>query len=325
MFIDTLLIQSHSLAHSLVDILASSSPPHANDIIIGVDISRDRLNTCKSILKQVEDYYVSNFGPRQHPRHLLFEYDGQNYGKNILDMRGNLTYDSDFIRNELLHYGYHKKRNKSTRKREEIALRATEDEFLRGGIIDKCDEFDYVLCDVQCTHDYSYRHMIYNTDRGGEDTRNQGYKKVVITDNNDELESLQRQLLQNGFNLLKVGGSLVYSTCSEMERQNEAVVRWLLDNNSNAFVVPLVSSPTEALETSRCDILRDLDDAQLVAHVNGLTEEELQLTSIEISKEIACLPQLVPQSGKVPGTLRWSRCTYTSGLFIAKITKTIDI
>ncbi len=261
-------------------------------------------------------------GPRQHPRHLLFEFDGQFYGKNMSDMHGSLTYDSKFIKNELLHYGYHKKRNKSTRKREEIALRATEEEFIRGGIIDKWNEFDYVLCDVQCTHDYSYRHMIYNTDQGGATTSNQGFKKVITTDNNDELEVLQRQLLQNGFNLLKVGGSLVYSTCSELERQNEAVVQWLLDNNSNAVLIPLTSASTsEALKTSNCNVLRDLDDEQLLTYVNGLTEDEITKLSIEISQEIANMPQLIPKEGSIPGTLRWSRYTYTSGLFIAKITK----
>lgn len=304
----------------LVDILASSSA-HANDVIIGIDISKNRLNTCKSILKQVEDYYLSTTGPRQHPRHLLFEFDGQLYGNNISDLHGSLTYDSKFIEKELLHYGYHKKRNKSTRKREELALRATEEEFIHGGIIDKWNEFDYVLCDVQCTHDYSYRHMIYSTTQGGGDTSNPGYKKVITSDNIDELEVLQRQLLQNGFNLLKVGGSLVYSTCSELERQNEAVVRWLLDSNSDAVLIPLGSTPPEALKNSSCNVLSDLDDDNLVAYVNGLAEEEIIKLSVDISQEIACKTRLIPKEGTLPGTLRWSRRTYTSGLFIAKITK----
>jgi hypothetical protein len=52
-----------------------------------------------------------------------------------------------------------------------------------------------------------------------------------------------------------------------------------------------------------------------------LSEEELHQKSVEISHEIAMMTQLVPQTGTLPGTLRWSRYTYTSGLFIAKITK----
>ena len=235
------------------DILASSSS-HPNDTIIGIDISKNRLNTCKSLLKQVEDYHLSTTGqPLQHPRHLIFEFDGQLYGKDISSLRGSLVYDSSVAQNELLHYGYHKKRNKSTRKREDIALRATEDAFIQGLVVDKWDEFDYVLCDVQCTHDYSYRHMLFHTTEREGESSNQGHKKVVTTDNDDELEVLQRNLLQNGFDMLKVGGSLVYSTCSELERQNEAVVRWLLQHNSNAALIPLVShslTPTQSLTHS---------------------------------------------------------------------------
>ncbi len=259
--------------------------------------------------------------PFQHPRHLIFEFDGQLYGKDISSLHGSLVYDSSVVQNELLHYGYHKKRNKSTRKREDIALRATEDVFIQGLLVDKWNEFDYVLCDVQCTHDYSYRHMLFNTPEREGESSNQGHKKVVTTDNDDELEVLQRNLLQNGFDMLKVGGSLVYSTCSESERQNEAIVRWLLQHNSNAALIPLVSASPDAQVSSKCNILSDLDDEKLVTYVNGLSEEELHKRSVEISHEIAMMTQLVPQTGTLPGTLRWSRYTYTSGLFIAKITK----
>ncbi len=44
----------------------------------------------------------------------------------------------------------------------------------------------------------------------------------------------QRRLVQQGFDLLKPGGTLVYSTCTQEPEENEAVVSWLLEKNDNA-------------------------------------------------------------------------------------------
>ncbi|RHN41963.1 putative multisite-specific tRNA:(cytosine-C(5))-methyltransferase [Medicago truncatula] len=46
--------------------------------------------------------------------------------------------------------------------------------------------------------------------------------------------SLQLNLLTNGFRLLKVGGSLVYSTCSLTVAQNEDVMEQFLKENITA-------------------------------------------------------------------------------------------
>ncbi|KAK4260666.1 hypothetical protein QN277_003752 [Acacia crassicarpa] len=45
---------------------------------------------------------------------------------------------------------------------------------------------------------------------------------------------MQLSLLTNGFRLLKVGGSLVYSTCSLTTAQNEDVVEQFLKENVSA-------------------------------------------------------------------------------------------
>ena len=51
--------------------------------------------------------------------------------------------------------------------------------------------------------------------------------------------SLQHGLLQQGFRMLKVGGSLVYSTCSFSRAQNEQVIEWLLANEPTARLEPI--------------------------------------------------------------------------------------
>ncbi|PFH35981.1 hypothetical protein BESB_056320 [Besnoitia besnoiti] len=53
------------------------------------------------------------------------------------------------------------------------------------------------------------------------------------------LRQRQRQLLQRGFELLRPGGLLVYSTCSKCEDQNEHVVSDFLRSNENAALYPL--------------------------------------------------------------------------------------
>ena len=48
------------------------------------------------------------------------------------------------------------------------------------------------------------------------------------------LAGTQKRLIENAFNNLKVGGTLVYSTCSLEPEEDEGVVNYLLDKFDNA-------------------------------------------------------------------------------------------
>ncbi|MBT5022072.1 RsmB/NOP family class I SAM-dependent RNA methyltransferase [Candidatus Woesearchaeota archaeon] len=50
---------------------------------------------------------------------------------------------------------------------------------------------------------------------------------------------IQRELLEHGFNLLKPGGILVYSTCTLEPEENEGVVDFLINKFENAKVEPI--------------------------------------------------------------------------------------
>lgn len=50
------------------------------------------------------------------------------------------------------------------------------------------------------------------------------------------LQQLQKRILVNAWQLLKPGGTLVYSTCTMAPEENEAVVDYLLRHNSDAHV-----------------------------------------------------------------------------------------
>lgn len=98
----------------------------------------------------------------------------------------------------------------------------------------KGNEFDRVLLDAPCS---------------GSGTIRKSVKTLTIW-NAGTIKSIagqQRRLIQTAFNVLKKGGVLVYSTCSVEPEENEGVVTWLLNNNSDAVLddinLPLNRTP----------------------------------------------------------------------------------
>jgi hypothetical protein len=91
--------------------------------------------------------------------------------------------------------------------------------------------FDRVLCDVPCTGD--------GTIRKAADI----WRRWQISDGNG-IHIRQLQILVRGINLLKPGGTLVYSTCSLNPIENEAVVAAALAQLSDSVdLVPLPDLP----------------------------------------------------------------------------------
>ena len=140
--------------------------------------------------------------------------------------------------------------------------------------------FDFVLVDAECSHDGSYRHMRYvnegypdqeDQDRTDNHTSNtsplaaarpgnshikpltvSSYVRASSEAERGRIVALQKQLLSNGFRLLRAASTstaststsasspyLVYSTCSLEKSQNEEVVQWLLDTHQEAELCPL--------------------------------------------------------------------------------------
>lgn len=88
--------------------------------------------------------------------------------------------------------------------------------FKKSGI-----EFDKVLVDAPCSGTGTIRKSV----------------KTIYIWNPDMVRRLsitQKQLIETGFNLLKKGGTLVYSTCSLEPEENEEVVDFLLKKYENA-------------------------------------------------------------------------------------------
>ena len=86
------------------------------------------------------------------------------------------------------------------------------------------DQFDLVLCDVPCSGTGTWRRRPEN----------------IIWLKNEELEKLklvQNNILLNAAKLCKVGGKIVYITCSLLYDENEFQIKSFLNNFKNFDVI----------------------------------------------------------------------------------------
>ncbi|MEO0184805.1 MAG: 16S rRNA (cytosine(967)-C(5))-methyltransferase RsmB [candidate division WOR-3 bacterium] len=87
------------------------------------------------------------------------------------------------------------------------------------------NDFDKVLVDAPCTNSGVIAKR--------PEVKERVNKKVLA-----RLSNLQFNLLSNAARFLRIGGSIVYSTCSILPRENEEVIEKFLKNNSNFVLEP---------------------------------------------------------------------------------------
>ncbi len=180
------------------------------DKVTGTDVSEHRLDVCYNLLGKL--------GYNQVRDHLFHVAENES-----------LPSCTPF--NSIRHW--RKSRNRKKKRRVE-----SNDE-----VVDPLTlSYDRVLVDTECSHDGSVRHVAKHEAQEG-DTRvaHQGFwaKHASKDDKNRErytseselakLVNLQRKLIRRGFERLKPGGILVYSTCSLQSAQNQGVVESLLE------------------------------------------------------------------------------------------------
>lgn len=90
------------------------------------------------------------------------------------------------------------------------------------------DKYDKVLVDVPCTND---RHSLVVSE-------NNIFSKRRIYER-EEIPNIQKQLLMKGIEICKIGGTIVYSTCSLSPIQNEGIINQVKDyfQNKKDFMV----------------------------------------------------------------------------------------
>ena len=258
---------------AISDLLSSYST------VVGVDISESRISLCKKIItkyqinRQTSGSSTCNTSDadnsRSSARVRLYCQDGTRFGLSSFRDSDKLVFDSEIAReDEHVVAGKRKRMNKSARARQQKRLRTVAhldfvDSATRRGSkqVDEdqdkeeeqsicCHLFDHVLVDAECSTDGAIKHLKHKlkqeqSNSDGKDTKavsallKGGISKLGDEAAMADLVDLQRRLIMSGFRLLKRGGTLVYSTCSLSEEQNEGVVNWLLQQCSHASIIPV--------------------------------------------------------------------------------------
>lgn len=231
----------------IADLLSSSST------VVGVDISEQRLAVCKRIVKKYRvdpatcgRQAISDEGTA---RIRLYCADGTTFGVTEADSQ--LVFDSVAAMEDQQLAGKRKRMNKSARARERKRLRQlssldkpSSSATGENGPTLTVEPFDLVLVDAECSTDGSLKHVQQRALKSmakSDDKTSAVASNQTLTDPKrlESLVQLQRGLIFSGFNLLKPGGVLVYSTCSLSTEQNENVVQWLLENRRDAFLIQM--------------------------------------------------------------------------------------
>lgn len=221
---------------------------------------------------------------------------------------------------------------------------------LRG---DSLNDFDLVLVDAECRHDASYRHMKFLRDpsdatllpaeplvaaspadesytKGKSSHHHRPLKRKAALshsgpDGATDISVLQKDLLRNGYRLLKPGGVLVYCTCSEDALQNEAVVAALLAEEPSAELLhALPDRLRDGIDASGTAAVHDIltkSIDELAAFARGLSEDQLAALSAEICAAAAHRSSPLYREGSLPGTVRVDYRGGMSGHFIARLRK----
>lgn len=108
-----------------------------------------------------------------------------------------------------------------------LGLTNVDIESFDASILDKnsIDKFDYVLADVPCS--------------GLGIIRRKPEIKYKAKAELKDLPNIQKNILDNASKYVKVGGTLIYSTCTIQDNENIEVVKEFLDNNKNFKLVPI--------------------------------------------------------------------------------------
>ena len=85
-------------------------------------------------------------------------------------------------------------------------------------------------------HEFRFDKILVDAPCSGTGTIRKSLKTIIMWNplGITKLNRIQRNLLEAAFNMLKIDGTLVYSTCTIEPEENEVVVSYLLDNYPNA-------------------------------------------------------------------------------------------
>lgn len=328
----------------------------SEDLLVGVDISERRMELCQALFRKNRGHLYTTVGAESHqPRVILCLADGTAFGPAA---SGQLVFDTSVSIDCEMVAGTRKRRNKSVRGRERKLLKSIENSELKSkdgdGSPSIITEFDAVFVDAECTHDGSFRHLSECENSAvsghigaetdgfkvlGTAPNGFGYNKKMASDkyearDEEAIASLQKRLIQQGFRVLKPGGTLVYSTCSLSRNQNEDVVKYLIDKASDAVLENIFDdcvtgdlyddTVNSSHPTTIQSVLQKTDDELNIFFGHEEYESTANDLSIQMCAAVAGLKRApCLESAILPGTVQFNRHCGTSGLFVSRIRKIV--
>lgn len=185
---------------------ASNTLPAAWGSVTGVDVSQQRLSTCRSLVKR-----------HKLQRVRLFCADGREFVRPPATSTEAAKNCDDKSASEAAAFYASAAYRKGTATLHSRLFETS------GALYDK------VLVDAECSHDASAKHLLKAAASAATDLQLFSPERIAA------LSQLQFALLCQGAKLLKPGGLLLYSTCSAMRTQNESVVERLLLAHEHSF------------------------------------------------------------------------------------------
>lgn len=249
--------------------------------ITGVDISKHRLSTCRSMIKK---YKI--------PRARVFLEDGTTFSNGAPNLIEQIVSARNLD---------HISKSQISRKYKPFySTKILREESLSERLYDK------VIVDAECTHDGSVIHLIKSRNNKWKDLKS----KFLDMDRLNQLENLQRKLIQNGARWLKPGGIIVYSTCSFSMFQNQCIILWFLANHPD---FSLESIPIDGLHVEET-----LTHAQLppelvdeLSKITSVSRRWMDVTWDEIRQNTLIFNASYVNIG--------CESLWTSGMFIARL------
>ena len=328
---------------TIVDILQTEKQKSE---IIGVDISHSRIHLCKQILQKYHvqsnnnNHHDASHGNEKNDRNdqspslinvQLFHTDGTTFGccnnnnNNDTKWKQSCIWDMNIAKQQNCITSKRKRQNKSARARQQKQLRqlslpSTFENY-----------FHRVLVDAECSTDgaLKHHHQQYSITNKNNNNKNNNIvlnnEKLLNPQELEKLTSLQKQLILNGYRLLRPGGTLLYSTCSLSSQQNEDVVSWLLQEYPNeAYIISLenVFSPCHMDEKEKQKITMSSKlHGTLLFHPQILPHDDMELYETD-GKSMESIVKLSNTKSTNEKQRYYSQSIlYGGGFYMAKIGK----
>lgn len=105
-----------------------------------------------------------------------------------------------------------------------------------------------VFCDKLKNENFEFDKILLDAPCSGEGTLRSSLKTYLMWNlkNIKNLSRLQKRLFESAFEILKVGGEIVYSTCTHAPEENEEVVNYILEKFKDKIKIQEINLPIKA-------------------------------------------------------------------------------